>query len=88
MGLTQQIEYIDAVNLQGPLVVKKQVWNGEKFVPVVLCRNKGSLTNDQKIWLEIQFGRRGPRWDYSTTGNFYTMDEQVYTWFQLKWGEK
>lgn len=90
MALTQQIkyEYVDAVDVEVPRVVRKQIWDGKKFVPVVLYRNSGALTEDQKIWLKTQFGQRGSRWDYSITGNFYTMDEQVYSWFQLKWGNK
>ena len=88
MGWVQKVEYVDAVDVEVPCVVRKQVWDGNKFVPVTWCRNSGALTNDQKNWLEKQFGKRGSRWDYSLTGNFYTMDEQVYTWFQLKWGNK
>ncbi len=87
MGWTQ-VEYIDAKDVVvPPPSVKKQIWDGEKFVPVMLHRINGTLTDEQKVWLNKNFGPRGPRWDYSLTGIFYVMDEKVYSWFQLKWGK-
>lgn len=86
MGWTQQIEYVDAEVIPPP-PVKKQIWDGEKFVPVTLYKRPGSLNDEQKTWLLNTFGPRGPRWDYSVTGNFWIMDEQTFAWFQMKWGK-
>ena len=85
---TQKIEYVDVEVSVDAIPVNKQVWNGKEFIPVTMYRRHGILTDPQKLWLVEQFGGRGPRWDYSLTGMFYIMDEQVYTWFQLKWGNK
>ena len=90
MGWNQvehEIEYIDA-DVVTPPPVKKQVWDGEKFVPVTLYKIKGVLKDEQKLWLVENFGHRGPRWDYSNAGNFWIMDEKVHTWFQMKWGNR
>ena len=88
MGWTTHIDYVDVEILNGAVPVKKQIWNGKEFVSVTMYRRNGALSDPQKLWLVEQFGKRGPRWDYSLTGNFFVMDEQVYTWFQLKWGNK
>ena len=87
MGWTQHVEYVDAEDVDIPRVIKKQVWDGKEFIPVTMYRRDGVLNDAKKMWLVEQFGKRGPRWDYSLTGNFYVMDEQVYAWFQLKWGK-
>ena len=87
MGWTPYVETVDAADVEIPRVIKKQVWNGKEFVPVTMYRRNGVLNDAKKMWLVEQFGKRGPRWDYSLTGNFYVMDEQVYAWFQLKWGK-
>ena len=87
MGWTQHVEYVDAEDVDIPRVIKKQVWDGKEFIPVTMYRRDGVLNDAKKMWLVEQFGERGPRWDYSLTGNFYVMDEQVYAWFQLKWGK-
>lgn len=87
MGWTQQVEYID-VDVGLPPPVHKQVWDGEKFVSVTLYKRHGSLSDEQKTWLFDNFGKRGPRWDYSLAGNFWVMDEQAFVWFQMKWGNK
>lgn len=84
---SDKIEFIEA-SVELPPPVKKQIWDGEKFVPVVFYRRNGTLDNEQKQWLFDNFGHRGPRWDYSLTGNFWIMDEKVYVWFQLKWDKK
>ena len=83
----QPIEYEYSVKTPRP-PVKKQIWNGKQFVPATLYKHSGSLSDKQKIWLFDNFGARGPRWNYSLTGNFWVMDEQVYAWFQIKWGNK
>jgi len=80
-------ENIDA-NPIGHITTKKQVWDGEKFVPRMLHRIPGSLTYEQLSWLRENFSNNVSAWGYSDSGNFYTMDEQVYAWFQLKWGNK
>jgi len=47
---TQKIEYIDAeVVLPSP--VKKQVWDGEKFVPITLYKIKGWPGMTAENWL-------------------------------------
>ena len=84
---TQKIEYVDVEVSADAVPVKKQIWNGKDFVSVTMYRRNGVLNDEKKMWLVEQFGKRGPRWDYSLTGNFYVMDEQVYAWFQLKWGK-
>lgn len=91
MGWTQQIEYID-VEVTLPPPVRKQVWNGEKFVPMTLYKLK---VPSEKIlsWLQNTYGYPGTYingrfWDYSRSGDFVIMDEKVYTWYQMKWGNK
>jgi hypothetical protein len=92
MGWTQsKVEYINEVVLPPP--VKKQVWNGEKFVPMKLYKHKGVPNREQESWLEKTYGypgtyKKGQFWDYSVGGNFTIMDERVYTWYQMKWGNK
>jgi hypothetical protein len=89
MGRTQQIDYVD-VEAALPPPVKKQVWNGEKFVPMTLYKFKGVPNREQERWLEKTYGypgtyKKGQFWDYSVGGNFTVMDEQVYTWYRMKW---
>lgn len=76
-----------------PLPVKKQVWDGEKFVPVLLYKHRGVPNREQESWLEKTYGlagtyKNGSYWDYSVGGNFTVMDEQVYAWYKMKWGTK
>lgn len=87
MGWNQVIDYVD-VEVTLPPPVKKQIWDGKKFVPVTFYRRTGALSDEKKQWLFDNFGARGPRWDYSLTGNFWVMDEQIYVWYQMKWGNK
>lgn len=87
----QVIEYID-VEVTLPPPVKKQVWDGEKFVPMTLYKHKGIPNSDQLIWLKTTYGYpgtyiNGSYWDYSIGGDFTVMDEKVYTWYQVKWGK-
>lgn len=88
----QVIEYVDVeVTLLPP--VKKQVWDGEKFVSMTLYKHKGVPNFDQMLWLETTYGIPGTYingrfWDYSRAGDFTVMDEKVYTWYQMKWGNK
>jgi hypothetical protein len=89
---TQKIEYVD-VEITLPPPVKKQVWDGEKFVPMTLYRQQGVPKGETLIWLEKTYGypgtyKNGQYWDYSKAGNFMVMDEKVYTWYQMKWGNK
>jgi hypothetical protein len=92
MGWTQVIEYADAeVTLPPP--VRKQVWDGEKFVPMTLYRHKGLVSVEAADWMLKTFGpagtyKNGSYWDFSRSGDFTVMDEKVYTWFQLKWSNK
>ena len=89
---TQKIEYVDAEVVLPP-PVKKQVWDGEKFVPMTLYRLGHSPKDLERNWLWRTYGPAGQYinghyWDYSQAGNFTVMDEKVYTWFQMKWGNK
>jgi hypothetical protein len=94
MGWTQQIDYIDAeVTLPPP--VKKRVWDPDtqSFVPMTLYKRNHVLSNEQTDWLRKTYGfegvyKNGLFWDYSRAGNFIIMDEKVFTWFQMKWGNK
>jgi hypothetical protein len=98
MGWNQVIEYVDAevyavaeVIPRSP--VRKQVWNGERFVPITLYRIKGYPGMAAENWLLKNFGhagihRDGRYWDYSSAGDFMLMDEKVYTWYQMKWGNR
>ena len=94
MGQEQRIEYVyvDA-EVALPPPVKKQVWDGEQFVAMTLYKNKGIPDIDQMQWLNVTYGfpgtyKNGQYWDYSRSGNFTVMDEKVYTWYQMKWGNK
>ena len=89
----QTIEYIDEKDIVLPPPVKKQVWDGEKFVPMTVYRRDGVPNGEKLLWLEKTYGypgtyRNGSYWDYSRAGNFTVMDEKVYTWYQMKWGSK
>ena len=89
MGWNYKIDYEDyAVEVAPVRPIKKQIWDGQQFVEVTMNRHNGILTDEQKTWLLNSFGSRGTRWDYSLTGNFWVMDEQVYAWFQMKWSNK
>lgn len=88
----QKIEYVD-VEVVLPPPVKKQVWDGEKFVPMTLYRFKGIPDSYQIEWLNVTYGFpgtciNGRYWNFSRAGDFTVMDEKVYTWYQIKWGNK
>ena len=90
MGWNQVIEYVDAEVVLPP-PVKKQVWDGEQFVPITLYKIKGWLGMAAENWLFENFGhagtyRAGRYWKYSKAGDFTVMDEKVYVWYQMKWG--
>jgi hypothetical protein len=94
MGWTQQIEYVD-VEVTLPPPVKKRVWDPDtqSFVPMTLYKRNHVLSNDETDWLRKTYGfegvyKNGLFWDYSRAGNFIIMDEKVFTWFQMKWGNK
>jgi len=92
MGWKQIVEYVDVVNSLPP-PVKKQIWDGEKFVPLTLYKQVGVPNGEKLLWLEKTYGhqgvyKNGRYWDYSRAGNFTVMDEKVYTWYQTKWGSK
>ena len=92
MGWTQQIDLVDVDQVVLPPPVRKQVWDGVKFVPMTLYRHLPVATQ-QIEWLQQNYGRpgtyiNGQYWDYTKSGNYLMMDEQVYTWFKMKWGTK
>lgn len=98
MGWTQlatqkiEYEYVD-VKATLPPPVKKQIWDGEKFVPMILYRLTKAPGDRERNWLWRTYGPAGQYvnghfWDYSNAGNFTVMDEKVYTWYQMKWGSK
>jgi hypothetical protein len=83
------IEYIDAVVTARP-PVQKQMWDGAKFVPIMVHRTPNNLTRDQVNWLQKTYGdsgvvQPGRYWHYARHG---LMDEKVYMMFQLKWAGK
>ena len=88
-----EVTYVTEVELPPP--VKKQVWDPDtqEFVPMTLYKRAG-VPNDEKLrWLEKTYGqpgtyRNGQFWDFSRAGNFTVMDEQVYTWYMMKWSSK
>jgi len=85
------IEYVEAAPVSR-LTVKKQVWDGEKFVSMVLVRINGVPANDQIEWLRNTFGskgvsKKGRYWDFSLAGDFSVFDEQLYTWYTMKWNK-
>jgi hypothetical protein len=88
------IEYIAVIDVPEQVRrVQKQVWDGEKFVPITMYRIKGWPGMEQENWLLNSFGhpgiyRDGKFWDYSRAGDFTVMDEKVYVWYQMKWGNK
>lgn len=87
----QKIDYVDAVEVPRQ-PVKKQVWDGKNFVPLTL--HKISPYSDQIYsWLRPTYGApgvyvNGRFWDYSVGGNYFLMDEKVYTWYQMKWSKE
>ena len=88
----QVIDYVD-VEVVLPPPVKKQIWNGTEFVPITLYKSKGWPGIDQVEWLVNVAGSRGSYskgtyWDFSEPGNFTVMDEKLYIWYQMKWGNK
>ena len=92
MGWNQVIEYVDAEVVLPP-PVKKQVWDGERFVPITLYKIKGWPGMAAENWLLENFGhagiyRDGRYWEYSRAGDFTVMDERVYVWYQMKWGNR
>ena len=92
MGWAQQIEYVDVAPAK-PAPVKKQVWDGERFVLIAVYKHKGVPDKEELEWLRATYGpegvyRNGQFWDYTRAGNFMIMDEKVYAWFQMKWGNK
>ena len=88
------IEYIEVIDVFDQVRrVQKQVWDGEKFVLITMYRIKGWPGMEVENWLLDTFGhagiyKNGKFWDYSRAGDFTVMDEKVYVWYQMKWGNK
>ena len=62
-------------------------------MPLTLYRKVSIPTDEQLRWLEKTYGRSGTYingryWEYSRAGNYTVMDEKVYAWYQMKWGNK
>lgn len=92
MGRPQQVDY-EEVEVTLPLTVRKQVWDGEKFVSMTLHRHNGTPSTEKIDWLIATYGKPGTYqdgrfWDYSRAGDFTIMDEKVYMWYQMKWRNK
>lgn len=90
---TVEYEEIEVIPWAAWTPVKKQVWDGEKFVPMTLYRKKGLLGQAVEDWMLKTFGPRGiykkdKFWDFSRAGNFIVMDEKVYMWYQMKWNNQ
>lgn len=88
--LEPQVEYLDERDAVPRPPVKKQMWDGEKFVPVTLYKIKGHVGVVAYDSLSTTFGpsgihRIGTYWEYSKTGDFTLMDEKVYFFYRLKW---
>jgi hypothetical protein len=93
MGWSQLVDYED-VKVTLPPPVCKKFWDGDKFVELKLYR----LTNITDVnntleWLQGTYGAAGTYhaghfWDYAWRGNYLLMDEEVYTWYQLRWSKK
>lgn len=87
MGWMEQSEYLE-IEVAPTARVKKQIWDGEKFVSVTQYRVTGVLSDAQKDWLVRIFGQKGAKWNFTDSGRFYLMDDQVYMMFNLKWKSK
>lgn len=87
MGWMEQSEYLE-IEVAPTVRVKKQIWDGEKFVSVTQYRVTGVLSDAQKDWLVRTFGQKGAKWNFTDSGRFYLMDDQVYMMFNLKWKSK
>ena len=88
--LAPQVEYLDERDAVPCPPVKKQMWDGEKFVPVTLYKIKGHVGVVAHNSLSTTFGpsgiyRVGTYWQHSKSGDFTLMDEKVYFFYRLKW---
>ena len=88
--LVPKVEFLDERDIVLPPPVRKQVWDGEKFVPITIYKIKGYIGTEAEKWLQKTFGypetyRGGSYWDYSRAGDFTVMDEKVYMFYKLKW---
>jgi len=89
--MIEYIEYLDVVATSRP-PVRKQMWDGTKFVPIMVYRTFEKLSRDQESWLQKTYGapgivQPGRYWDYASSMHGL-MDEKVYMMFQLKWTGK
>ena len=86
------IEYIDAVAIARE-PVKKQMWDGTKFVPTTVYKMDRHLNAGEHRWVFETYGPPnqsipGRYWCHSRSGDFFMMDEQVYMFYKLKWAGK
>ena len=91
--LTPEVEFIDEQDIVLPPPVRKQIWNGTKFVPFLLYRRKGAPDYQQREWLQNTYGgpgvyKYGSHWDYSDIFDVTYMDDKVYMFYTMKWGAK
>ena len=87
---SEYIEYLDVVVTARP-PVQKQMWDGTKFVSIMMYRTPSKLSRDQVNWLQKTYGasgvvQPGRYWHYASGNGL--MDEKIYMMFQLKWAGK
>jgi len=94
MGWNQQIIY-EELKPALPAPVKKQIWDQETqtFIPTTLYKRMGLPKPGQLEWLRKTYGhegvyKKGQFWEFSMAGNYIVMDEKIYMWFQMKWGNR
>jgi hypothetical protein len=85
--------------------VKKQIWDGDKFIPAYMCEVPDHQHAQIEKWLTDTIGAPSQHghnqyWAYYNGGRIISggravglnplmvMDEKVYTWYQMKWGNK
>jgi hypothetical protein len=84
------IEYIDVDAVPRVIRVRKQLWDGSRWVETAHYRIPRQMTNPERDWLYDTFGaanvyQLGRFWSCSHAANYTVMDEQVYIMYTLKW---
>ena len=86
------IEYIDIEAVPEVQRVRKQLWNGDRWVETYHYRIPRQMRSRERDWLYETFGaanvyRLGRFWSSSHAANYTVMDEQVYMMYTLKWSK-